>query len=147
MAGGQAVKVATFEKNGFNLRVKDMRKAMTSRTRAILIGNPANPTGAVFSRQELLEIADFAREHNLLVISDEIYSGLVYETEHVCFSTLKDMQERTILINGFSKSHAMTGWRVGYVSAHQKIIALITKIHQYTMLCAPIMAQRAAVDT
>ena len=146
MAGGQAVKVATSEKNGFNLRVKDMRKAMTSRTRAILIGNPANPTGAVFSRQELLEIADFAREHNLLVISDEIYSGLVYETEHVCFSTLKDMQERTILINGFSKSHAMTGWRVGYVSAHQKIIALITKIHQYTMLCAPIMAQMAAVE-
>jgi aminotransferase len=146
MAGGQAVKVATFEKNGFNLRAKDMRKAITSSTRAILIGNPANPTGAIFLRQELLEIADFAREHNLLVIADEIYSSLVYENKHVCFPTLKEMQERTILINGLSKSHAMTGWRVGYAAAPQEIIALMTKIHQYTMLCAPIMAQMAAAE-
>ena len=98
------------------------------------------------SREKLLQIADVARRYNLLIISDEIYSQLVYGVEHTCFATLPEMKESTIFLNGFSKAYAMTGWRIGYAAANKEIIAAMTKIHQYTMLCAPIMGQVAAVE-
>jgi aminotransferase len=95
---------------------------------------------------KLKEIAELARRHNLTVISDEIYSRLVYGVEHTCFSSLPEMREKTVLLGGFSKSYAMTGWRLGYAAGHREIIAAMTKIHQYTMLCAPIMGQKAAIE-
>lgn len=146
LAGGVPVLIPTYEKNDFSLLTEDIAKRITPRTKAILFGNPANPTGAIIPKEELTALAQLAEKHNLLMIADEIYSKLVYETEHTCFATLKDMQERTILLNGFSKSHAMTGWRVGYAASSHRIIAAMNKIHQYTMLCAPIMAQLAAVE-
>ncbi len=98
------------------------------------------------SRDKLLAIAEVARRHQLLVISDEIYAKLVYGIEHTCFATLPEMKESTILLGGFSKGYAMTGWRIGYAAARREIIAAMTKIHQYTMLCVPIMAQMAAIE-
>ena len=100
----------------------------------------------MISRQELLKIADIVKRYNLLIISDEIYSQLVYETEHTCFASLPSIKEHTILLNGFSKAYAMTGWRIGYAAANSEIIGAMTKIHQYTMLCAPIMGQEAAIE-
>jgi aminotransferase len=126
---------------------------LTPRTKAILIGYPNNPTGAVMSRERLLDIAQLAQERDLIVISDEIYDRLVYApmnggaaASHTCFPTLPDMRERTILLGGFSKSHAMTGWRIGYSAAPKDISAAMRKIHQYTIMSAPTMAQAAAVE-
>jgi len=146
LAGGTPVMVPTSEQNNFEVGAADIEARITDKTRAILIGYPANPTGAVMSREKLSQIADVARHYNLLVISDEIYAKLVYGVEHTCFATLLQMKERTILLNGFSKAYAMTGWRIGYAAADKEIIAHMTKIHQYTMLCAPIMAQEAAIE-
>ncbi len=146
LAGGIPVLIPTYEKNDFSLKARDIEKCITPRTKAVLFGNPANPTGAIIPAEELTAISRLAIKHNLLIISDEIYGKLVYETEHVCFPTLKDMRERTILLSGLSKSHAMTGWRVGYAAANHTIISAMNKIHQYTMLCAPIIAQMAAVE-
>ncbi len=146
MAGGVFVPVATTIRNEFKVRAEDLEARITPQTKAILLGYPANPTGAVMSREELAQVAEVARRHDLIVISDEIYERLVYEHEHVCFPTLPGMIERTILLGGFSKSYAMTGWRVGYAAAHPDIIEAMMKIHQYTMLCAPIISQMAAVE-
>jgi aminotransferase len=146
LAGGTPVLVPTNEKNNFVVRATDIEARVTKKTKAILIGYPANPTGAVMSRREADAIAELARKHNLLVISDEIYARLVYGVEHVCFPSLPGMKRRTILISGFSKSHAMTGWRIGYVAADRRFIQAMTKIHQYTMLCAPTMTQMAAIE-
>jgi aminotransferase len=110
------------------------------------MGYPNNPTGAVMEKGELAEIAEIARNHDLLVVSDEIYDRLVYGVEHTCFASLPDMKERTILLGGFSKAYAMTGWRVGYAAARSEVIEAMTKVHQYTMLCAPIIAQMAAIE-
>ena len=120
---------------------------MTPKTKVLLIGYPNNPTGAIMTRKDLLAIAAFAEKHDLIVISDEIYGDLTYGGEkHVCFSSLPGMQERTILLNGFSKAYAMTGWRIGYALGNKAFISAMTKIHQYTMLCAPITAQIAAIE-
>jgi aminotransferase len=146
MAGGKAIMVPTSVENNFEISAEDIARCITTRTKAILIGYPANPTGAVLSRQKLLKIAQLARKHKLLVISDEIYDRLVYGADHTCFSSLPGMKDNSILLGGFSKSYAMTGWRVGYAAANREIIAAMTKIHQYTMLCAPIMAQMAAME-
>lgn len=132
--------------NEFKLPAADVEARITKRTKAILIGYPSNPTGAVMEMAELAKIADVARRHNLLVISDEIYNLLVYETEPTCFACLPEMEERTILLGGFSKAYAMTGWRIGYAAANAEIIAGMTKIHQYTALCASIMGQKAAIQ-
>jgi aminotransferase len=145
-SGGVPVPVPTNPENHFKLDASDIEARITDQTKAILIGYPANPTGAVMSREELAQIADLAREHNLLVVSDEIYSRLVYETWHTCFASLPEMRERTILLGGFSKAYAMTGWRIGYAAANAEIIAAMTKIHQYTALCSPIMGQMAAIE-
>jgi aminotransferase len=146
LAGGKPILIPTNEENNFVVRATDIEAAFTKRTKAILIGYPANPTGAVMSKREADAIAELAKKHDLLVISDEIYARLVYGAEHICFPSLPGMKERTILISGFSKSHAMTGWRIGYVAAERRFIQALTKIHQYTMLCAPMMAQMAAIE-
>ncbi len=146
MAGGKPVKVPTSEENNFELNAADVEARVNGRTRAILIGYPANPTGAVMSREKLLRIAEIARRHNLMLISDEIYAKLIYGVEHTCMATLPGMKENTILLGGFSKAYAMTGWRIGYAAAPAEIIAAMTKIHQYTMMCAPTMGQVAAIE-
>lgn len=146
LAGGVAVTVPTTIENEFRITAQELEKFVTPRTKILLIGYPNNPTGAVMSRQNLAEIAEFASKHDLIVISDEIYAKLTYDSTHTCFSSLPDMMERTIVLNGFSKAYAMTGWRIGYATANADFIAAMTKIHQYTMLSAPIMAQIAAIE-
>jgi len=147
MAGGVAVSVPAKIENEFRITPDDLKAHLTPKTKALLIGYPNNPTGAVMPREALLEIAKFAEENDLIVISDEIYGDLTYgEQPHVCFASLPGMRERTILLNGFSKAYAMTGWRIGYACGNADFIAAMTKIHQYTMLCAPITAQVAAVE-
>jgi len=146
LAGGIPVRVPTTEENNFEITADDIEPRITQRTKAILLGYPSNPTGAVLSKEGLAQIAELAKRHNLLVISDEVYDRLVYGVEHTCLAALPGMRERTILLNGFSKSYAMTGWRIGYASSDKEIIGAMTKIHQYTMLCAPIMGQMAALE-
>ncbi|MBA7617797.1 MAG: aminotransferase class I/II-fold pyridoxal phosphate-dependent enzyme [Calditrichaeota bacterium] len=146
LAGGEPISVPTRQENNFELSAADVEARITDRTKAILIGYPANPTGAVMSRDELLEIAEVARRHQLLVVSDEIYARLVYGVEHTCFASLPGAKESTILLGGFSKAYAMTGWRIGYAAAAKDIIDAMTKIHQYTMMCVPTMAQVAAIE-
>ncbi len=146
MAGGEAVKVPTNQGENFEISAAAIASRITGRTRAILIGYPANPTGAVLSREQLQEIAEVARRHNLLVVSDEIYDRLVYGVAHTCFASLPGMMEHTVLLGGFSKAYAMTGWRIGYAAAPKEIIAAMTKIHQYTIMSAPTQAQVAAIE-
>lgn len=146
LAGGLAVMVPTNHQENFELNPNDIEKYITERTKAILIGYPANPTGAVMPEEKLKQIAEVAKRHNLTVISDEIYAGVIYSQKHTCFAALPGMKESTVLLGGFSKSFAMTGWRIGYAAAPPEIIAAMTKIHQYTMLCAPIMGQMAALE-
>ncbi len=146
LAGGVAVPVAAKIENEFRVTAAELEAHVTDKTKVLLIGYPNNPTGAIMTREDLLAVADFAEKHDLIVISDEIYGDLTYEGEPVCFAALPKMKERTILLNGFSKAYAMTGWRVGYAIANETISAAMTKIHQYTMLCAPITAQMAAVE-
>jgi aminotransferase len=146
LAGGEPVMVPTSQENNFEVSTADIEARITNKTRAILIGYPANPTGAVMSRDKLLRIAEVARHHRLLVISDEIYARLVYGVEHTCFAGLPGVKGNTILLGGFSKAYAMTGWRIGYAAAPREIIAAMTKIHQYTIMSAPTMAQVAAIE-
>ena len=147
LAGGVPVPVPAKLENEFRITPEELEAHVTPKTKVLLIGYPNNPTGAIMTRKDLLAIAAFAEEHDLLVISDEIYGDLTYGgEEHVCFSALPGMQERTLLLNGFSKAYAMTGWRIGYVLGAPDLIAAMTKIHQYTMLCAPITAQLAAIE-
>ena len=147
LAGGVPVPVPTRIENEFRITPDDLEAHLSSKTKVLLIGYPNNPTGAVMSRKELLAIAQFAEAHDLIVISDEIYGDLTYGAEpHVVFSSLPGMKDRTILLDGFSKSYAMTGWRIGYALGAPEIIAAMTKIHQYTMLCAPVTAQIAAIE-
>jgi len=146
LAEGRPIMIPTNEENNFEIGAADIEARITSRTKAILIGYPANPTGAVMSRDKLAEIAEVAQRHGLLVISDEIYAKLVYGMEHACFAALPGMRENTILIGGLSKAYAMTGWRIGYAAAPRELIATMTKIHQYTMMCAPTMGQVAAIE-
>ena len=146
LAGGEPVMVPTGEKDNFEINPEDIEVKITPKTKAILIGYPANPTGAVMSKEKLLAIADVARRHKIMVISDEIYARLVYGVEHTCFTSLPGMKNNAILLGGFSKAYAMTGWRIGYAAAPKEIIAAMTKIHQYTIMSAPTMAQVAAIE-
>ncbi|MCS7003605.1 MAG: aminotransferase class I/II-fold pyridoxal phosphate-dependent enzyme, partial [Dehalococcoidia bacterium] len=141
LAGGVVRPVPTSAETGFRVSAADIEARVTPRSKAILIGYPANPTGAVLSRDELLAILAVAQRHDLLVIADEIYDRLVYGVAHTCFASLPNAKERTILLGGFSKAYAMTGWRVGYACARPDLIEAMMKVHQYTMLCAPVMAQ------
>ncbi|MEP7003627.1 MAG: aminotransferase class I/II-fold pyridoxal phosphate-dependent enzyme, partial [Chloroflexota bacterium] len=146
LAGGVPVPVPTDVEHDFRLLAEDVRRAITPRTRAILLGFPNNPTGAVLLPEDVAGIAALAKEHDLLVYSDEIYDRLVYGAPHRSILDEKDMKERTVYLAGFSKAYAMTGWRVGYACAPAEIIEQMMKIHQYTVMCVPTAAQYAALE-
>ncbi len=147
MAHGVARGVATRKEDGFSLKASELAKAITPRSRVLMLNFPTNPTGATASREDLEEIATLCIQHDLIVLSDEIYSELRYEEEaHVSIASLPGMRERTILLHGFSKAFAMTGFRLGYACAPEPIIEAMMKIHQYSMLCAPITSQVAAIE-
>lgn len=147
MAGGQVTRLLTVEADNFALDPDRVRAAIEPGTKAILISYPNNPTGAVMTREQLLPIAEIAIEKDLLVISDEVYDRLIYGGhEHTCLAALPGMRERTILMNGFSKTYAMTGLRLGYALGPPDLIAAMTKIHQYTALCCSVLAQYAAIE-
>jgi len=145
-AGGVPVVVDTRAEDEWQLTAEQLEAAVTARTKALLIGYPNNPTGAVMTRQRLSEIAEVAKKHDLLVISDEIYARLTYGVEHTCLPALPGMWERTILLQGLSKSHAMTGWRIGFAAAPPDILAAMRKVHQYTIMSAPTPSQYAAME-
>ena len=146
LAGGVPVEIPSRMENNFQVNPADIRKAITPRTKVIFIGYPSNPTGAVAEREVLLEIAKIAIEHDLIVVSDEIYDRLVYNFKHVCFPALgEEIRKRTILLGGFSKSHAMTGWRIGFAAAPREFMQGLIKVHQYTIMSAPTTAQDAAI--
>jgi len=146
LAGGVPVELPTYVQNGFQVTPDDLRAAITPRTKAILLGYPNNPTGAVYTREVLEEIARIAEEHDLVVISDELYDQLVYGVQHVCFPSLPGMRQRTVLLGGFSKNYAMTGWRAGFACGPEEIIKGLVRIHQYTIMSAPTMSQMAALE-
>lgn len=145
LAGGVPVPIATRVEDRFQVTPEQVERAITPRTKAILIGYPNNPTGAVMSRENMLAVGEVAKRHDLLVISDELYDRLVYGVEHVCVPALPGMWERTVLLGGFSKNYAMTGWRIGYAAAPAELLAPMRKIHQYTIMSAPTTAQAAAL--
>ena len=146
MAGGVAVEVPSRMENNFDLDPNELKAAITPRTKAILLGYPNNPTGAVSSRENLLKVARMAEENDLIVISDEIYDRLVYGVKHVCFPSLPGMRERTLLLGGFSKDYAMTGWRIGYAAGPESLIKGLLRVHQYMVMSAPTMSQYAALE-
>ena len=146
LAGGVPVEIPSRPQDQFQLDPEQIRAAITPRTKLIFVGYPNNPTGAVASRQALIEVAKIAKEHDLLILSDEIYDRLVYDHQHVCVPALDDAtRRRTILLGGFSKDYAMTGWRIGYACAPADIIKGMVRIHQYTIMSAPTTAQDAAL--
>ena len=132
--------------NEFRLTAQELRDAITDKTKVLILPFPNNPTGAIMERKDLEEIAEVIIEHDIFVISDEIYSELTYKGDHVSITCIPGMQERTILINGFSKAYAMTGWRLGYACGPKEIIGQMTKIHQFAIMCAPTTSQYAAVE-
>lgn len=145
LAGGMPVCIDTAKTN-FKLTPDLIERHMSKNVKALILNYPANPTGISYTRKELLALSKVFIKHDLVVISDEIYDELTYDFSHTPISTLKGMKERTVYLNGFSKAYAMTGWRVGFACGPEKIINAMTKIHQYTMLCAPIMAQVGAIE-
>ena len=146
LAGGRFVPVPTQMEHEFRVSAADIEERVSERTKAILLGYPSNPTGAQMTREDLAEIADVAARHDLIVISDEIYDRLSYGIPHTCFASLPGMKERTILLGGFSKAYAMTGWRVGWVCAPSDILEAMMKIHQYIVMSAPTPSQYAALE-
>ena len=146
LAGGVAVSVPTRIENNFKLTVDDFKDKITERTKLLILPFPNNPTGAIMTKEDLEPIAEFLRDTNIMVLSDEIYSELTYGRKHYSIIELEGMRERTIYVNGFSKAYAMTGWRLGYVAAPEPIISQIFKIHQYGIMCSPYISQNAAVE-
>ena len=147
MAGGVPVIIETKPENGFRLTAQELEEKITDKTKLLILPYPNNPTGAVMRRADLEAVAQVVERHNLLVLSDEIYAALTYGSEpHTAFSAIPGMQERTILVNGFSKSHSMTGWRMGYAAGPREIIGLMTKLHQFAIMSAPTMSQYAAIE-
>lgn len=146
MAGGVPVRVCLEEKDEFKLTGKKLKEAITEKTKVVVLPFPNNPTGAIMTAEELQIIADIIKKHDLFVLSDEIYSELSYQGDHVSIASIPGMAERTIVINGFSKSFAMTGWRLGYAAAPREIIKQMTKVHQYIIMSAPTTSQYAAIE-
>ena len=143
---GVPVVIPLQEKNEFRLTAQELRDAITEKTKLLILPFPNNPTGAIMTKEDLEAIAEVCIEKDIYVVSDEIYSELTYGTKHVSVASIPGMRERTILINGFSKGHAMTGWRLGYACGPEEIIQQMTKIHQFAIMCAPTTSQYAAVD-
>ena len=146
MAGGVPVVVSLKEENEFRLTAEELMAAITPRTKVLVLPFPNNPTGAIMEREDLEAIAKICIEKDIFVVSDEIYAALTYKGDHVTIASLPGMKERTILINGFSKAYAMTGWRLGYACGPADIISPMTKLHQYCIMCAPTTSQYAAVE-
>ncbi len=146
LAGGTPVAVPCSQENGFILTPDALEKVITPKTKALVMPYPNNPTGGIMTKEQLEAIVPVIEKHDLLVISDEIYAELTYGGRHVSIASLPGMKERTVVINGFSKAFAMTGWRIGYVCSPAEIDAAILKIHQYTLLCAPTASQYAALE-
>lgn len=146
LAGAKPVIIELKNENDFRLTADELREAITDKTRILVLPFPNNPTGAIMEREDLEEIAKICIERELIVVSDEIYAELSYKGDHVSIASLPDMRDRTVLINGFSKSYAMTGWRLGYACGCEQIISQMTKIHQYAIMCAPTTSQYAAVE-
>jgi aminotransferase len=146
LAGGVPIGVATHAEDDFRLTAERLREQITPRSKVLILCFPNNPTGSIMAEADLRAIAQVAIEHDLFVISDEIYAELTYEGKHVSIASLPGMKERTILVSGMSKAFAMTGWRIGYAAAPEEILKEMVKIHQYTILCAPIMSQKAALE-
>lgn len=145
--GGKVVEVEVKAENGFKLSADSLRQAITPRSKLLMLNYPNNPTGAVMTYEDWQPIADIVKEHDLLVISDEVYAELTYDRKHVSIASLPEMQDRTILLSGFSKAFAMTGWRIGYACGHHELLAAMLKIHQYTAMCAPVLGQIAALES
>ena len=145
-AGGVPRMIPTSFEEGFKLTPEGLRKALTPRSKVLILANPNNPTGVVMSEEELRAVAEVVEERDLIVIADEIYAELTYDVKHVSFASLPGMRERTVLLRGFSKAFAMTGWRVGYACGPAEIIEAMLKIHQYVALCAPTPAQVGALE-
>lgn len=147
MAGGVPVTIETKEEDNFRLLPEQLREKITDKTKALVLPYPNNPTGGVMSKEDLEAIAEVLKDTNILVLSDEIYSELHYGKEkHTAFSAIDGMQERTVLVNGFSKAFAMTGWRLGYAMGPERIIKLMTKVHQYAIMSSPTTSQFAAIE-
>jgi aminotransferase len=146
LAGGVPVVVDTYEKDAFKLSKDAVEAAITDKTKAILICSPNNPTGAVLTKEDLIGISEVIKRHDLLIISDEIYADLLYDDTYTSMASLDGMKERTLLVSGFSKAFAMTGWRLGYVCGPTELIQEMLKIHQYTIMSAPTMAQYGAIE-
>lgn len=146
LAGGTPVAVTTYAEHHFKMQPDHLRSKITPKSKVLMLNYPNNPTGGVMDRETLLEIAKICEEHDLIVIADEIYAQLTYGGEHVCFAALPGMRERTILLNGFSKAYAMTGWRLGYALGDEEIIKAMTKVHQYAIMCCPTAAQYAGIE-
>lgn len=146
LAGGVPVAIPTVAEEGFKLTPERLRASITPRTKALILPYPNNPTGAILNRQELEAIAEVLRDTNIVVISDEIYCMLTYQGEHVSFAQIDGMRERTIVIDGFSKSYAMTGWRLGWAMGPRELMKSICKIHQFGIMCAPTTAQFAGIE-
>jgi aminotransferase len=147
LAGAIPISVPLRKENGFNPDIRDFRSRLTSRTRMVVVNTPNNPTGAVFSREVLEELAQLAQERDLFILSDEIYEKMVYEkSEHLSIGSFPGMRERTVTVNGFSKIYAMDGWRLGYVAADKEWMSALIRIHQYTTVCATTFAQWGAVE-
>ena len=146
LTGAKPVIINLKHENQFRLTAQELEEAITDKTKILVLPFPNNPTGAIMERKDLEEIAEVIKKHDIFVISDEIYSELCYTDQHVSIANIEGMQERTILINGFSKSYAMTGWRLGYACGPREIIEQMTKIHQYCIMCAPTTSQYAAVE-
>ncbi|CAG7613910.1 putative N-acetyl-LL-diaminopimelate aminotransferase [Paenibacillus solanacearum] len=146
IGGGIPVGIETFAKDQFKLTAESLKAAITPKSKLLILCYPSNPTGGIMTYEDWLPIAKVVEEHDLIVISDEIYAELTYEQKHVSFASLPGMRDRTILVSGFSKAFAMTGWRMGYACGHRELISAMLKIHQYTVMCAPSMGQVAALE-
>lgn len=144
LCGGEAVGIECYVEDEFRVTPENLKKVITDKTKAIILPYPNNPTGGIMGREDLEKIAQIVIENNLIVISDEIYSELTYDAKHCSIASIEGMRERTIVINGFSKAFAMTGWRVGYLACPKELINAMLKIHQYIIMCAPTMSQYAA---
>ena len=145
MVGATPITIATSASDGFQLTAEAIERVITPRTKVLLLASPNNPTGTVIERENLIQIARLVDQHNIVVVSDEIYDRLVYGVQHTCFAALPGMFERTITLQGFSKSHAMTGWRVGYAAGPAHLADAMRKLHQYLIMSAPTIAQWAAL--
>ncbi len=146
MSYGVPVPVETFDADEYRLKPEHLAAKITPKSKLLVLSYPNNPTGGIMKKEDLEALVDIIVKNDLLVISDEIYAELTYEGEHVSIASLPGMRDRTVLINGFSKAFAMTGWRIGYACGHPDIIGAMNKIHQYAIMCAPMMAQKAAIE-